>query len=149
MKKIILLLFVVFTFSSCATILTGTRDNIQFNSTPEGATVYQDGLPLCKTPCEVSMKRSIYEQYVKVKLKGYKTRVITLDRQFNVVSVINLGELLGWAIDVATGSIMKYSKFAYNIKLTPDVKTSFVHPKKIDINTKTKVVNVYVVKAQQ
>lgn len=148
MKKILqgtVILFIVFAFSGCATIFTGTRDTLHFDTEPQGAVVYKDGLKLCTTPCDVSMKRSLNSQYVTFKMDGYRTRMIMLDQEFNVVSVINLGSLIGWAIDAATGAIMKYGLKSYDVPLAKKRRERFEHPKKIEIDTHKKTINVYVV----
>lgn len=147
MKKVLLLLVsTLLLTSSCATIFTGTKDTIHFNSSPEGATVYKDGVELCTTPCSSEIKRSLSDEQVEFKLDGYDTKIITLDREFNVVSVINLTSLLGWAIDAATGSIMKYDKKAYDIELEPDNKSSFIDAHRINIDSNKNTVDVFVVK---
>ncbi|MDB9835275.1 PEGA domain-containing protein [Flavobacteriaceae bacterium] len=143
-KILFLALTITFLMSSCATILTGTRDTIRFDSNPKGAIVYFDGLEVCKTPCSTSVKRSISEKFAEIKLDGYETRVITLDRKFNAVSIINLTSILGWGIDAATGALMKYDRKGYDIKLDKEKRTSLNNPTKIEINTKKKTVDVYV-----
>jgi len=148
MKSKLLILAIVSTFlmTSCATIFTGTKDTIVFNSTPQGAKVYMDGIEICKTPCTTKVKRSLSDKLAEIKLEGYETKIITLDRKFNVVSVINLGSLLGWGIDAATGALMKYDKKGYEIELDKDKTTSLLqNPAEIKINTDTKIVDVYVV----
>jgi hypothetical protein len=85
------------------------------------------------------------DKLAEMKLDGYETRVITLDREFNAVSIINLGSVIGWGIDAATGSLMKYKKKGYDIELEKDNRTSMLeNPSKIEINTDTKIVDVYV-----
>ncbi|MFV0392699.1 MAG: PEGA domain-containing protein [Paludibacteraceae bacterium] len=145
MKKLSTMLLVATTLlmTSCATIFTGTKDRITFNSTPEGATIYIDGIEQCKTPCTMQVKRSISDTDVEFKLGGYETRLITLSKEFNVVSVINLGNLLGWAIDAATGSVMKYDRKSYDITLESK-KTSMINPTRIDIDTQKNTVALYV-----
>ena len=130
--------------TSCATVFTGTKDRITFNSTPTGATIYKDGVEQCKTPCTIRVKRSIGDTDIEYKLDGYETRLITLDKEFNIVSVINLGNLLGWGIDALSGAVMKYDKKTYDITLSKNNKTSKIEPSKINIDTKKNVVDVYV-----
>lgn len=142
-KILFLALTITFLMSSCATILTGTKDTIRFDSNPKGAIVYIDGLEVCKTPCSTPVKRSISEKFAEIKLDGYETRVITLDRKFNAVSIINLTGILGWGVDAATGAIMKYDRKGYDIKLDKEKRTSLNNPTKIEINTKKKTVDVY------
>jgi len=103
--------------TSCATILTGTSDAITFNSTPEGAKVYESGIEKCTTPCTYKVGRSLSEKTIEVKKEGYQNKVMALDSKFNAVSVINLFGILGWGIDAATGSIKKYDTKVYNISL--------------------------------
>ena len=55
-------------------------------------------------------ERSISEKLVEFRMDGYETKVIALDRKFNIVSIINLIDPLGWAIDAATGSLMRYDQ---------------------------------------
>jgi len=143
-KTLTLLLTVLILFTSCGTIFTGTKDAISFNSSPSGAMIYKDGVELCRTPCRTRIKRSLSDVDIEFKLDNYQTRIITLDKEFNTVSIINLGFLLGWGIDALTGSLMKYDRKAYDIELTKDNKTSFLLPEKVNIDTKTNVVEVYV-----
>lgn len=144
-KLFILAIASTFLMTSCATIFTGTKETIRFDSNPQGAKVYLDGLEVCKTPCTTQVKRSLSGKLAEIKLDGYETRVITLDRKFNPVSIINLGSLIGWGIDTATGALMKYDKKGYDIELEKDNRTSLLNnPSKIEINTDSKVVDVYV-----
>ena len=145
MKKSIIAVSIVSLFmTSCATIFTGTKDRITFNSTPAGATIYKDGVEQCKTPCTLKVKRSLSDTDIEYKLDGYETRLITLDKEFNIVSVINLGNLLGWGIDALSGAIMKYDKKVYDITLSKNNKTSMINPSKINFDTKRNVVELYV-----
>lgn len=134
--------------TSCGTLFTGTKDTISFNSNPKGAKVYIDGIEVCKTPCTVKVKRSLSDKLTEIKLDGYQTRVITLDKEFNIVSVLNLTNLIGWAIDAVTGSVMKYDRKSYDIELEKDKKVGSLlkNPKKINIDTENKKVEVYVMK---
>lgn len=131
-------------FTSCATIFTGTKDRISFTTNPAGATVYIDGIEQCKTPCSTGVKRKLGNNDVEFKLDGYDARIITLSKEFNIISVINLTNLLGWGIDALSGAMMQYDKKAYDIELTKDKKVSMILPSRIEINTKKKTVAVYV-----
>ena len=143
MKNLTLLLIVMISCTSCATLFTGTRDTIQFNSNPSGAIIYKDGLEICKTPCSFPMKRNINDALMEMKLDGYQTRVFTLDKSFNVVSILNFGNLLGWGIDVLSGSIMRYDRKTYSLDLNIDKKLNALHPQKIMIDTKKNTVDLY------
>jgi hypothetical protein len=145
MKKIFFMAAIAsLLFTSCATLLSGTKDRITFNSTPTGATIYKDGVEQCKTPCTIRVKRSLGDTDIEYKLDGYETRLITLDKSFNIVSVINLGNLLGWGIDAVSGAVMKYDKKVYDITLSKNNTTSIINPARIDIDTKKNIVALYV-----
>lgn len=141
-------LFKVFVFLlslsmfSCATIFTGTKDTIYFDTKPQGATVIIDGIDICKTPCSTDVRRSLSDKMVEFKLDGYETRIVTLDKSFNVISILNFFGLFGWAIDAITGSVMKYDRKSYNIEL--ERVLSNVEPYIIDVNTEEKVLTIYV-----
>jgi hypothetical protein len=132
--------------TGCATIFTGTKDNISFSSTPSGATIYKDGVEICTTPCNYKMKRSLNDTEVEFKLDGYETRLITLDKELNLVSIINLGNLLGWGIDALSGAVMKYDRKSYDLKLTKEKSASLLQPSRIDIDTQANTVTLTVQK---
>jgi hypothetical protein len=139
----ILLAATLLFMTSCATIFTGTKDRITFNSTPSGTTIYIDGIEQCKTPCTMKVKRSVNDTDVEFKLDGYETRLITLSKEFNVISIINLGNLFGWGIDALSGAVMKFDKKTYDITLD-NKKTSMINPTRINIDTQKNIVELYV-----
>lgn len=114
-----LLLSSTVAFTSCATILTGTKDPISFTSTPAGATVYHKGAELCVTPCTAVIPRSLAKQVILVKKEGYDPKDVKLVKKFNPVSLVNIliGGTIGAGIDAATGSLTKYSPKEYLITL--------------------------------
>ena len=144
MNKIPIFLIALFLMTGCATIFTGTKDRIAFTSTPSGATIYKDGVEICTTPCNYKVKRSLNDTEVEFKLDGYETRLITLDKEFNLVSIINLGNLFGWGIDALSGAVMKYDRKAYDLNLTQEKSASLVQPSRIDIDTKGNTVTLTV-----
>lgn len=125
-------------------MFTGTKDTINFNTEPQGATIYIDGVEQCKTPCTLRVKRSLGDTDVEFKLDGYEIKIITLSKSFNIISILNLTDVCGWGIDAISGAVMKYDKKAYNITLSNGKKTSIINPTRIDIRTQNKTVAVYV-----
>jgi hypothetical protein len=128
--------------TSCATLFTGTKDVISFDSEPKGAMVYIDGLEVCRTPCRTPVKRSLDGKQVELSLDGYETRVILLDTKFNLVAALNLGNIFGWGIDALTGTIMRYDRKNYKVELEKSKRVSyyFENAQKIDVDSKNKVV---------
>ena len=122
MKKVVLMMvvFTAFIFTSCATILSGTSDEINFTSDPKGADIMLDGLKVGKTPATVSIKRPGFgNKEITLKLDGYEDRTFMLQKGFNTMAICNLASWPGWIIDVVTGTIMKYSKTNYSVDLDP------------------------------
>ena len=146
MNRILSLMIALFLMTGCATIFTGTKDRIAFSSTPSGATIYKDGVEICTTPCNYNVKRSLNDTEVEFKLDGYETRLITLDKEFNLVSIINLGNLFGWGIDALSGAVLKYDRRSYDIKLTKEKSASLLQPSRIDIDTQANTVTLTVQK---
>jgi hypothetical protein len=141
--KFILLIFIL-NLTSCATIFSGTRDRIYFTTNIPGAKVVIDGIEICKTPCNDNVTRKVGDSQVEFKLEGYETRVINLSKSFNIVSILNFGNLLGWGIDIVTGAVFKYDRKAYDIELTKNNKVSKLNPEKIEIDTKKQTVSLYI-----
>ncbi|GAB3037128.1 PEGA domain-containing protein [Spirosoma pulveris] len=109
---------------SCATLFTGTKDTIHFESQPSGAKVQIQGLDVGRTPVDVPVTRSIAARTVTMNLDGYHPRTFDLTKEFNAVSVLNLFGILGWGIDVATGAVMKYDQKAYSMELEKKKETN-------------------------
>jgi hypothetical protein len=117
--SIVLLLGITLSTTSCATIITGTKDKITFNSTPEGAKVLHKGIEKCTTPCTVPISRGLGKQMVTFEKEGYESKEVKLTKNFNAVTLVNIliGGIIGIGIDTATGSITKYSPKVYTVEL--------------------------------
>jgi hypothetical protein len=111
------------TFTSCATIFTGSRQTVKIQTVPPGADVQVNGESMGKTPTEVSLKKGFNPESIVLKKDGYDTKTFSPAVTFNAVAVLNLFGLLGWAIDAATGAMMKYEKKYYEITLDKTATT--------------------------
>lgn len=117
MYGVLLCVSIIFLWN-CATLFTGTRDNVTFSSDPSGASIVIEGIEYGKTPATISVKRpGIGDKQVTLKLEGYEPQTFILQKEFNAVAILNLGDAIGWIIDLATGSLEKYSPLEYNFKL--------------------------------
>lgn len=117
----------VLSLQSCATIFTGTKDTIRFESKPAGAKVRIEGIDVGRTPVDAVVKRSINDKTATMTLDGYDSRTFELSKEFNTISILNLFGLVGWAVDAATGSLMKYDQKVYTIELEAE-KTTGTRP---------------------
>jgi hypothetical protein len=120
MKKLIYL-FALLLFSSCATVFTGSKKWVTFDANiDQEATLTIDGYKLYNItfPYTTRIRGGFDETIVKAESEGYKTTQIIINKNFNAVSVINLCDPLGWAIDAATGAMMKpeYKFYEFDFK---------------------------------
>ena len=123
MKKLLnifITIFITIFGVSCATIISGTSQDIFINSNPEGATIYEGGLKVGRTPATITIKKSgLSDKEISLSLEGYERRTFILRKSFDAVAILNLAGFLGWAIDFATGAVMKYDKTNYDLDLDP------------------------------
>lgn len=115
MRKFILPIAMALVFTSCSTIFTGTSTPITFKSNVP-AKVEFDGVEMGQTPYTTKVKRS-FNGVVTMRAEGYESKNFELQKSFSAISILNLGNVLGWVIDLATGSINQYDKKGYEINL--------------------------------
>jgi len=115
MKKTFLIagITIALLLSSCASIVSGSKQNINFNSTPSGATVWVDDVNLGVTPVIAQLERIKKKQKDKIELQGYKPYELILNRKTNgwIWGNILFGGIIGIIIDASSGAMYR---------LTPD-----------------------------
>lgn len=108
--------------SSCASIIHGPTQMLDFSSQPSGATITIDGKEHGKTPQSIELRRkgrekgdkSKKQQYdVKIALDGYYPYEVKIKREMDGWFLGNLlfGGLIGIIVDASNGAMYK---------LTPD-----------------------------
>jgi hypothetical protein len=110
-------------FSSCATIISGSKQTVKFTSNPSQANVSINNVNVGKTPFETKLKRKIKEHKIVIQLEGYKPFETTLKRKFNAWYVGNLliGGLIGIILDPITGAIYKLTPEQVNAELAKGI----------------------------
>jgi hypothetical protein len=106
--------------ASCATIFTGTSQKVEFTSEPEGAEILIDGLEMGVTPATIEVKKPamMEDRKVTLKLEGYEDKIFVLQKDFQMVSVLNFFTgMTGFAVDILTGALFYYSPEKYNMEL--------------------------------
>lgn len=106
--------------TSCATILTGTKQKITFKSNAQGK-VYQNLTEIGKTNEQLKVrKRDLYKLYT-IKADGYQDKQFELPVKGNPVFYVNIlfGLFITGYFDLATGAILKTDK---EINVTLDKK---------------------------
>lgn len=104
--------------SSCATIVSGSRQKVKFSSNPSAATVLIDEVEVGKTPFEMKLTRKS-EHSVMIKLDGYQTYETKLTKKFNAWYIGNIlfGGLIGIIVDPITGAIYNLSSNDINAQM--------------------------------
>ena len=79
--------------------------------TPE-AKIYDNGKKLGETEEDgtttIKIRKKLSDKTLIAKKEGYKNTPIILEATFNPVSIINLTNILAWAIDLGTGKCCKW-----------------------------------------
>jgi len=108
--------------SSCASIVSGTKQKVTVSSEPAKAQIVvigNDGKEYYKgEPGELKLPRS--KTYtVEVSMNGYVTQKVSIDRSFNMWFVGNVcfGGIPGMVIDLITGALWNLEPDTINITL--------------------------------
>ncbi len=119
--KLILFIFLSALFlTSCGTLLTPTHQKITFIGLPE-TRIYDNGRKLGEISEEgmaiIKVKKKLSDTQLLAKKEGYKNSVIYLDAVLNPISILNLCDVLGWLIDIATGKCCKWDNNFIEIEM--------------------------------
>ena len=115
--RLIFLFILIISFENCATIFTGSKTTLTINTDPEGAKIQINGVNEGLTPVTVTMKKKIKTNTISLTKEGYESKNIILERKINLISFLNLINVLGWGIDILTGAINNFEPKNYKIKL--------------------------------
>jgi len=123
MKNYTYLILLLFLTSSCATIISGTTQEVTFNSEPQDVEVTVGGKVLGKTPLTIQLDKK-GGQSVEFNLEGYKrqTRALTtsMDGWFWGNILLIYGVFFGSTTDGVSGSIHEYSPSQYYVTMVTD-----------------------------
>jgi len=149
MKKITLILAVIMLFSSCASILTGSKRSVLFESNPSGAKVFVNGFEKGVTPTQIKVKA---DDRIDFRIDDYKDRVVVMDSKFNLVSIINGFSIIGWGIDALTGSLKRVDTKYVKVTLESEPNTAALREylkngkiTKVNIDSKEKIIETVIV----
>lgn len=120
-KATLLSLATILIVSGCATVVTGTKDTINFNSEPDGATITVAGRVIGTTPVSTEVRKD-HNVAVTFEKEGYKTFTTQLSTTTNpwFFGNIVIGGFLGSTTDGVSGAIIEYSPDQYFATLTPE-----------------------------
>jgi len=108
MKKLILaatMLAMGSGLGGCATVLNGTKQPVEFQSEPTGATIRLFSGLTCQTPCEFEMRRGD-DSMVTFTLPGYEPVEVYIQSRTggSVAGNIIAGGLIGGVVDASNGA---------------------------------------------
>ena len=99
------------TLTSCGTLFTPTKQSITFSGNSY-ATIYDNGRVIARTGDDgmgtAKVSKSLSDKTLIVKKEGYKPTSVELETTLNPVSILNLTNVFGWAIDLATGKCCRW-----------------------------------------
>lgn len=106
--------------SSCATLFSGTTDEVTFTSEPAGARVLVDGDEIGDTPLTYEVDRQTFRRSeVVIQKTGYRSEKFPLKKTLDTIALLNCTSLFSWGTDALTGAMMEYSPNKYFVELTP------------------------------
>lgn len=123
MRNLVIVLFIGLLFTSCGTLFTSTKQPITFVGQPE-TSIFDHGKKLGRIgedgETTIKIKKRLSNKVLIAKKEGYKTTAFTLNSVFNPVSIINLTNILAWAIDLGTGKCCKWDDEVVTLELEED-----------------------------
>jgi hypothetical protein len=122
-KFLLSLVMISFLFTSCASIFTGSKRNVLFETDPPGAKVFVNGFEKGTTPVQIKVKA---DDRVDFKLDNYKERVVVMDSKFNLVAILNGFSIIGWGVDALTGSLKRVDTKYVKVSLENSAKIAFI-----------------------
>lgn len=134
--------------TSCASILTGSKRNVLFESEPSGAKIFVNGLEKGKTPTQIKVAA---DDRIDFRLDDYRERVVVMDSKFNLVAILNGLSIIGWGIDALTGSLKRVDTKYVKVTLEKGDKAAFLDYmkngdlKKVNIDEENKIIETIIV----
>lgn len=115
-----LLLIATLSSTGCATLQAGTKQNVPFSSSPDGATVEVDGR-CYTTPVVVALARS-RDHVAKISMPGYSTKVVNIARKptGRTGGNVAVGGLIGFLVDLLTGANNDLIPESIDVVLAPE-----------------------------
>jgi hypothetical protein len=149
LKRLSILFLVPLFFTSCATIFTGAKRKVLFESDPSGAKIFVNGFEQGVTPTQIKVKA---DDRIDFRLENYKERVVVMDSNFNLVSILNAFSIIGWGIDAISGSLKrvdtKYVKVSLESERVVQAAKKYLENgsiTKVNIDTESKIIETVII----
>lgn len=111
--------------SSCASIVSGTRQEVRVNSTPSGAIIRVDDAISGQTPTTLTLS-SRHAHTLRIELAGYKPYEAQLHQKLNgwVFGNLFFGGVIGIVVDSADGAIFALKPNQIDAQLVAEERAS-------------------------
>ncbi len=146
--SIIAMAMTIMLTTSCASIFTGAKRKVMFETDPPGAKIFVNGFEKGQTPIQLKVKA---EDRIDFKLDNYKEKVVVMDSKFNLVSILNGLSIIGWGVDALTGSLKRVDTKYVKVTLENSKKTAFMNYMKngnitkVNVDEENKVIETIIV----
>ncbi|MFD0932522.1 PEGA domain-containing protein [Psychroflexus salinarum] len=146
--SIFIMACVVLLSTSCASIFTGAKRNVLFETEPSGAKVFVNGFEKGTTPTQIKVKA---DDKVHFRLDDFTERVVIMDSKFNLVAILNGFSIIGWGVDALTGSLKRVDTKYVKVTLEKEDKIAFLNSMqngeltKVNVDEENKVIESVIV----
>lgn len=135
------ILLVIF-ITGCASIFSGTKQEVTFTSTPDGALVTIQGKPMGRTPLTILTAKEKKRTAV-IEKEGYRSATIDLTNEVDPLFYVNIlgfpvGMIFSSITDAASGAIYKYAPDKWHVTLQPLEQSKIEFPTRIAERDKVK-----------
>ena len=96
--------------TNCASIVSGSQQELTIDSYPQDTDVYINGSPKGITPLTIKVGRDVTKQRIEIQKEGYQSSPVNLSTKVNpwFWGNIIIGGLLGSSTDSSTGANSAY-----------------------------------------
>ena len=102
----------------CATMFTGSAQQVTVSSQPPGARVIVNGGYSGVTPVALLLKTE-RDYTVTLQREGFQDTTAPIFREFNPVAALNLLSPVCWVVDIATGALWRLTPTGVYVTLQP------------------------------
>lgn len=113
-------IFLAIVTGGCATIFSGTSDDIRISTDPEDAKIYREGRLVGEGDVTLTIQRAGAPPEIRVEKNGYESQSFKPETTFNNVAMINSTFVLSWGTDILSGSVVRYAEDSYHVQLIRD-----------------------------
>ncbi len=104
--------------AGCATMFTGSAQQVTVSSQPPGAKVFVNGGYTGVTPLALLLKTE-RDHTVLLQREGYQDTTAPVYREFNPVAALNLFSVVCWVVDLATGALWRLTPTGVYVTMQP------------------------------